>query len=133
MGRKKKNTDLFKNHRITIRLTDLEYEIITTAAEQTGRSLSEYIRHQAIHGSVKVSYPIVAPIEDIQKMTWEIGKIGNNLNQIARYFNSGGMQTRSIREDINECISELMQLSITITEMAGEYNGNTQTLIQQEQ
>ena len=63
----------------------------------------------------------------LQKLTAEFGKIGSNLNQIARYFNTGGTQSRAIREEINNCITELMRMNKQIMKMAGEFNGNTQT------
>ena len=91
--------------------------------------MADYIRHQAIHGKINVSYPIVASVPEIQKLTAQFGKIGSNLNQIAKYFNTGGMQSRSIREDINECITELMRMSRQVSEMAGKFNGNTKTSI----
>ena len=50
--------------------------------------------------------------------------IDNNLNQIARYFNSGGMQTQAIREDINECIAALLEMRNAVIEMAGGQDGN---------
>jgi hypothetical protein len=128
MARPKKILTEPKSHCFVVRLTDTQHEIIKNYAEKIGMSMAEYIRHQAINGKIEISYPIVASVPDLQKLTAEFGKIGSNLNQIARYFNTGGMQSKAIREDINECIAELMEASRRVTEMAGEFNGNTQTL-----
>lgn len=117
-------------HPFVVRLTDTQHRIIQNYADQLGMSMAAYVRHMAIHGKLSISYPIVASIPDLQKLTAEFGKIGSNLNQIARHFNTGGMQSREIREDINECIAMLMKLSRQVTEMAGEFNGNTQTSIE---
>lgn len=117
-------------HRLVVRLSDTQYEIIQKYAEQMGISMAAYIRHQAVHGKIIISYPIVASVPEIQKLTAQYGKIGSNLNQIAKYFNTGGMQSKAIREEINDCIAELMRLSKQVTEMAGNFNGNTQAPIE---
>lgn len=126
MARPKKEIAEPMEHPFVVRLTDTQYDVIKNRALQTGMSMAGYIRHQAIHGKVSISYPVVASMPELQKLTYEFSKIGNNLNQIARYFNSGGMQSKAIREDINDAIAEIMEMSKKVTEMAGEYNGNTQ-------
>lgn len=127
MARPNKHESAVLTHRLSVRLSDTQYAVIKRYADQLGMPMAEYIRHQAVHGKVTISYPIVASMPDIQKLTAEFGKIGSNLNQIAKYFNTGGMQSRSIREDINECITELLKMSKQVSEMAGTFNGNTQT------
>ena len=127
MARPKKTDTEPKTHCFIVRLTDTQYAIIKSYAEKTGMSMAEYVRHQAIHNKVSISYPIVASVPDLQKLTTEFHKIGTNLNQIARYFNTGGLQTQSIREEINSCIAEIMKMSDKVMKMAGEFDGNTQT------
>lgn len=129
MARPKKAESAVLTHRLSVRLSDTQYEIIKSYAEEMGMSMADYIRHQAIHGKINISYPIVASVPDIQELTSQFGKIGGNLNQIAKYFNTGGMQSRAIREDINECIAELMRMSRQASEMAGKFNGNSKTSI----
>lgn len=89
--------------------------------------MAEYIRRQAVHGKVDTEYRIVADFPEIQKLTRELSAIGNNLNQIARYFNTGGLQSKSIMEDINAAVSGIMEIRAAALEMAGEQNGNTKT------
>ena len=129
MARPKKSDSAVLTHRLSVRLSDTQYEIIKSYAEEMGMSMADFIRHQAIHGKINISYPIVVSVPEIQKLTSQFGKIGSNLNQIAKYFNTGGMQSKAIREDINECVAALMQLSKEVSEMAGNFNGNTKTSI----
>ena len=103
MARPKKGKGLEKTRKIDFRLSDTQYGIIEGYAKEAGMSVSEYVRHQAIHGKVKISYPVVADLPQLQKLTDEFAAIGNNLNQIARYFNIGGLQSKAMREEINEC------------------------------
>ena len=48
MTRPPKETDMKREHRVTIRLTDTEFCIIENAAEQAEMSISEYMRTQTI-------------------------------------------------------------------------------------
>ena len=91
MTRPQKETDMKREHRVTIRLTDTEFSIIENAATQAEMSISEYMRTQTMEGKVNARFEIVADVNQIKKLIGEFGKIGSNLNQIARYFNQGGI------------------------------------------
>lgn len=52
-----------------------------------------------------------------------IGKIGSNLNQIARHLNEGNSIDTSLRKELLQCITELRSIREEIKEMAGEYRG----------
>ena len=82
----KKDLPPAKTHRVTIRLTDVQYELITRRAEELNMSVAEYIRHQAVHGEVHVHYQVVADLPDIQKLVVQFSAIGNNLNQTEGSF-----------------------------------------------
>lgn len=127
MARPGKSDSAVLKHRFVVRFSDTQYTVIKRYADQLGISMAEYIRRQTTHSKVSISYPIVVSIPELQKVTVELSRIGNNLNQIARHFNTGGMQSKVIREDINACIAEIMRTSKELMEMAGEFNGNTQT------
>ena len=53
--------------------------------------------------------------------------IGNNLNQIAAFFNSGGIQSRAMLEEINRCMTDLRAMRKEIAGLAGDYRGNLKT------
>ena len=131
MARPKKEKELCKDHRVTVRFKEIQYSIIEGYANQLGISVAEYIRRQAVHGKVEVRYPIVADLSQIQKLTDEFGAIGNNLNQIARYFNMGGLHSMAIKQEIQECIFELMKLRKAVLDMAGDFYGSSETPIEQ--
>ena len=59
MTRPQKESDMKREHRVTIRLTDTEFSIIENTAEQADMSISEYMRKQIMEGQVNtkaVSY-----------------------------------------------------------------------------
>lgn len=127
MARPKKETEKYRNHRITIRFTDLEYSIIETAARQTNMSLAAYVRTQVLKGQVHTKIEIVTDVPEIKKLLAEFGKIGSNLNQIAKYFNQGGILSQEMRSEINKRLRDLYEMKYKVMEMAGDFHGNTET------
>ena len=119
MARPKKETEKYRNHRITIRFTDLEYSIIETAARQTNMSLAAYVRTQVLKGQVHTKIEIVTDVPEIKKLLAEFGKIGSNLNQIAKYFNQGGILSQEMRGEINKRLRDLYEMKYKVMEMAG--------------
>jgi len=130
MGRPKKDKAFCKEHRVTVRFKEVQYSIIEEYAKQLGVPVAEYIRQQVINGNVAINYSVVADIPQLQKLTDELHAIGNNLNQIARYFNMGGLHSIAIRQEINECIAEIMKMRKAVMDMAGDFNGNSQTPVE---
>ena len=127
MARPKKETEKYRNHRITIRFTDLEYSIIETAARQTNMSLAAYVRTQVLKGQVHTKIEIVADVPEIKELLAEFGKIGSNLNQIAKYFNQGGVLSQEMRGEINKRLRDLYEMKYKVMKMAGDFRGNTET------
>ena len=127
MARPRKNAAHRKNHVITVRLNDAQYELISGYAKDAGMRISDYIRTQLMKGNVEIRYQIVADFPELQKVTRELAGIGNNLNQIARYFNMGGLRSQAMQEEINKCIRAVMEIRKDVTELAGEYHGNLKT------
>ena len=76
---------------------------------------------------MNIQYPIVADLADVQRLTDEFMSIGNNLNQIARYFNTGGIQSVAMREAIYDCIRDLKMMRREVLSMVGDFRGSTQT------
>ena len=76
---------------------------------------------------VVTKYEVVAESDEIKKLAGEFGKIGSNLNQIAKFFNSGGERSMAMEDDIRQCISELQQLRKKVIRLAGDFDGHHQT------
>lgn len=86
MTRPKKEIELTRNHRITIRLTDTEFSIIENAATQADMSLSEYIRTQVLEGQVNVRFEIVADTSKIKKCVGTIYEMKYEVMRMVREF-----------------------------------------------
>lgn len=124
MTRPQKETDMKREHRVTIRLTDTEFSIIENAATQAEMSISEYMRTQTMEGKVNARFEIVADVNQIKKLIGEFGKIGSNLNQIARYFNQGGILSLEMRNEIRKSLRDIYEMKYEVMKMAGDFHGS---------
>lgn len=89
--------------------------------------LAEFLRKQVMKEKVTAKYEIVADVPELKKLVAEFGKIGSNLNQIARHFNQGGIHSQEIRQAINRCIAQIYEMKYEVVNMAGDFHGDTQT------
>ena len=127
MARPKKEKELRHKHQIMLRLTDTEYEIVAENAKAANLPLAEYVRKQVMKQKVIAKYEIVADLPELKKLIAEFGKIGSNLNQIARHFNSGGIHSQAMRKAIEQSVSRIYELKYDVLKMAGDFHGNTET------
>ena len=124
MTRPQKESDMKREHRVTIRLTDTEFSIIENMAEQADMTISEYMRKQIMEGQVNTKFEIVADVKEIKKLIGELGKIGSNLNQITRYFNQGGIISSEMRTEIKKSLRDIYEMKYEVMRMAGDFRGS---------
>jgi hypothetical protein len=76
---------------LRIRLTEAEHATIEAACERAGLSLAGYARSQLL-SAPPVRQARRPPVEraELARLLGELGKIGSNMNQIARVLNGGG-------------------------------------------
>ena len=92
----KKRKDITHPHFVAVRLTDAEMTVLEQGASTFNISKSEYLRKLLLDKKIQHTIEIVADMDDIKCLVREYGKIGSNLNQIAKYFNTGGERALSI-------------------------------------
>lgn len=125
MARPKKDKELQHKHQIMLRLTDTEYEIVSESAKATHLPLAEYVRKQIMKQKVVAKYEIVADLPELKKLVAEFGKIGSNLNQIARHFNSGGIHSQEMRKAIDQSVARIYEMKYEVLKMAGDFQAAT--------
>ncbi len=96
-----------KSHRITIRLSDKEYERIKQSAKKTKLSMAEYVREQVSKGKIDIMQNAGPDITEFTTLTSEFHRIGINLNQISHHLNAGDEMTGSMQKELTHYISEL--------------------------
>lgn len=72
-----------RNHRMTCRLNDEEYDKVLIKISKSGLSKQEYILSCILNKRISEKLDL-----DFYKLINEINHVGNNLNQISRILNS---------------------------------------------
>ncbi len=63
----------------------------------------------------------MADVSELKKLIAEFGKIGGNLNQIARHLNQGGQQTAEILKSLRQRLAEIYEIKYAVIKMAGSF------------
>lgn len=85
-----------RTKRVEVYFTDSEYsDLVKVAGKMKVSNL--------IHFAITKPESLPRPVPEINSQAWEeIGRIGNNLNQISRHLNSGGnMEIEQIKKELN--------------------------------
>lgn len=87
---KKRSETRQKQERLTVRFTPAEREELEALADREGLTLGSYVRSRSLEQPTTraVRRPTVA-VKLLGGLLAQIGKIGSNLNQIARQLNQG--------------------------------------------
>ena len=112
---------------IIVLLFDSQILNIQLLKLQPDKPICLYVRTQVLKGQVHTKIEIVTDVPEIKKLLAEFGKIGSNLNQIAKYFNQGGILSQEMRGEINKRLRDLYEMKYKVMEMAGDFHGNTET------
>lgn len=106
-----------RNHRMTCRLNDDEYERVLIKISKSGLSKQEYILSSLMNKKINEKLDL-----DFYKLINEINHIGNNLNQISRILNSKNpvLENKILENQrmINEVLTNLNH------QIKGATNGN---------
>ena len=101
-----------RNHIIKTRLDDDEHTEFLRRMELYGMSQSEFIRQA---------------VSVIGKLTAEYGRIGNNLNQIARSLNEWHSPYPEMAKELRDSAADLAALKYEVLQKVGDALGNIQT------
>lgn len=121
--RKKYNTPK-RDRYIRARLTPEEKADFDERQAASGLSQSDFIRQAVFHSKINLTIRTECSIAQMEQMIAEYGKIGSNLNQIARYLNEGGTATKEIVEEVRTAALDLADLKYEILKIVGDAYGN---------
>ena len=130
MPRKRYDTP-HRSRVVKTHMTEEEYADVAARLAPYGISQSEFIR-RAIRGATIRPVVTVSPVNDellstIGKLTAEYGRIGSNLNQIARAINDWHNPYPQFAVEVRAAASDLAALKFEALEKVGEAAGNVQT------
>ncbi len=126
--------DITRPHRSRVVKTHMKEEEYAEFAESLSAynmSQAEFIR-QAITGAAIRPIITVSPVNDellaaVGKLTAEYGRIGGNLNQIARTLNEWHSPYPQLAGEVRAAVSDLAALKFEVLQKVGDAVGNIQT------
>ncbi|MCD8377165.1 MAG: hypothetical protein LUB59_00070 [Candidatus Gastranaerophilales bacterium] len=87
----------FRKNDFHLMLFDEEWLLLEAKAAETHKTKSEFLRDYILYGEVQDGRREIMSNENVQKLIYEINKIGTNINQIA--YNSN-LKRSTGREEI---------------------------------
>ena len=119
-----------KTHIIKVRVTAEEKLRIAYACKELHLTQSELVRRVLYGVNVKHTVVVAQGGEDtlaaLAALSAQCSKVGSNLNQLARHFNSGGADTEQIRAKILDELADLTAFRLHAEKVLGELYGNAQ-------
>ena len=119
-----------KTHIIKFRVTETEKLELENTAKLLHLSLSTLIRRALHSAKIKRTIVVVGGGEEtltaVSTLLAQCSRVGTNLNQLARHFNSGGADTEQIRAKILDELADLTAFRLHAEKVLGELYGNAQ-------
>ena len=109
------------SHCIMLRLTQTQYDLI--------RTLADYMscRRLITHGKIELKYSISVDIPEVREVARLMANATGNLNQIAKYFNTGGIRSKEVIEKINEAIEVIFSARSLLEKISESGYGDLKT------
>ncbi|PIB27554.1 hypothetical protein BFP77_11740 [Maribacter sp. 4U21] len=111
MGRPKKEFNSLKIVQVNIRMTVDDYIEVSEKAKTIGLSIAEFIRRKVTEKCLPKKR--VHPMD--RKLFVELSRVGNNLNQLAKFVNSGIRDPYNIHKQLEEVKTLLQFLKSSIS------------------
>ena len=119
-----------RTHVVKTRLTDEEHELFLNQCRTYGISQSEMLRQSMTRLQIKPVIHVSAVNDEllaaVGKLTAEYGRIGGNLNQIARTLNEWHSPYPQLAGEVRSAASDLAALKFEVIEKVGEAVCNVQ-------
>lgn len=95
-----------RDKQLNIRVTEYEYQLICDRMKKSGTAtLREFLVEAATNGFlINVDY------SDIKELSYEINKIGTNINQIAHKINSEGVVYKKEIEEVQDKVDLIWKM-----------------------
>ena len=116
---------------VKTRLSEEEYADFTARLAPYGISQSEFLRQAIRRATIRPVIHVSAVNDEllaaVGKLTAEYGRIGGNLNQIARTLNEWHSPYPQLAGEVRAAVSDLAALKFEVLQKVGDAVGNIQT------
>lgn len=106
-----------RNKVSAIRFSDEEYELLKEKASKSNMTISEYVRYLTLKIKPPKKKRSLKDCKQYNILIYEINKIGNNINQIARYCNKSGYVDIKTLEELEKIQSQLLSVLDRLEEL----------------
>lgn len=111
---------------VKTRLTEDERRAFEDKCAALSMSQSEYIRQAVFYSRISPVIRVTAHSEEmltaISSLVAQYGKIGSNLNQIARYLNEYGAPYNALSSEVRAAVSDLAALKFEVLKVVTQGN-----------
>lgn len=104
-------------------MNETKYALLIERARASNMTVSEFVRNALNNQNVIIKYEITADVPEIKQLISQFGKIGNNMNQIARYFNQGGIISSKMKKEIRKALRDIYEMKYEVEKMIREFRG----------
>ena len=119
-----------RTHTIRFRVTEKEKLTLELCCKRLNISMSTLIRQSLLGKPIQHTVLVAGGGEDalniLSDLLGQCGKIGGNLNQLARHLNTGGRDTEQLRAQLLTELSALTSFRLDAEKAIGELYGNHQ-------
>lgn len=109
---------------LTVRLSETMFEELNNACKLARLTHGEYIRKLIRGKKIVIKQEIIADIPQLKRLIAEFGRISSNLNQIARHYNTGGINSPEIYKATQRAIAALFDMKFEVEKLGGEWAGH---------
>lgn len=120
--RRKQTKKSAKVRHIALRMDQITYDTISSEAIVANLSVSEYIRRCVRNRKIVIRDERVVNVPELKQLLAELGHLGANMNQIARYYNSGGPITQEMHKRLQRAVADLYDLKFKLEKLGGTFD-----------
>lgn len=106
-----------RTHKISFRVSDYEHKLVQSKVKQSGIRMSDFCRHAVLGKEIRT-------VKGLDKCSYELNKIGNNLNQLTVLCHQRTVQNPNL-ETIQIQLSAVLEHIYTV--LGGDNDGDSQT------
>lgn len=105
-----------RTHKISFRVSDYEHKLVQSKVKKSGIRMSDFCRHAVLGKEVRT-------VKGLDKFSYELNKIGNNLNQLTVLCRQRAVQNPNL-ESMQIQLSDVLERIYTA--LGGDDDGNSQ-------
>ncbi|SBW07734.1 putative mobilization protein [uncultured Eubacteriales bacterium] len=105
-----------RTHKITFRVSDYEHKLIQSKVKKSGTRMSDFCRYAVLGKEVRT-------VKGLDKCSYELNKIGNNLNQLTVLCHQRAVQNPNL-EAIQMQLSDVLERIYAA--LGGDDDGDSQ-------